>query len=203
IPTEDFLPMELASLVDAELAKSESIAWTGQPIPWRLARSSIPTALLGIPFTAFACFWTAAASGFHFPAFANPHGFFALFGILFVLVGLGMLLSPLWMLYRAGRIVYAVTDRRALVIERGFLGQVTVRSFEPAKLTDVTRTQYADGSGNLVFLREYRPDHRYGAHGRRGRFFEVGFLAIPDVKEAEDRIRDLVRKAGESNDGWR
>jgi hypothetical protein len=201
IPTDDFLPVELASLVDAELAKGERVIWVGQPIPWRFARSSIPTVLLGIPFTAFACFWIAAASGFRFPDFSKPQGLFPLFGVLFVLVGLGMLLSPLWMLYRAGRIVYAVTDRRALVIERGILGQATVRSFEPARLTDVTRIQYADGSGNLVFLREYRPDRRYGADGRRGRFVEVGFLAVPDVKEVEDRIRELVGKAGDSSGG--
>jgi hypothetical protein len=203
IPTEGFLPTELASLVDAELAKGETIAWIGQPIPWRFACSSIPIALFGVPFTAFAFFWIAGASGFRFPGSSNAFSFFPLFGIPLVLVGLGMLLSPLWMLYRAGQIVYAVTDRRALVIERSLLGRVTIRSFEPARLTDVTRTQYADGSGNLIFLREYRPDPRYGANGRRGRFFEVGFLAIPDVKEAEDRLRELARRADDSNDGRR
>jgi hypothetical protein len=203
IPTEGFLPTEPASLVDAELAKGERIAWIGQPIPSRFARSIIPIALFGIPFTAFAFFWIAGASGSRFPGVPSAFGFFPLFGIPFVLVGLGMLLSPLWMFYRAGRTVYAVTDRRALLIERGLLGQVTVRSFEPASLNDVTRTQYVDGSGNLIFLREYRPGPRYSTNGRRGRFFQVGFLAVPDVREAEERLRELARKAGDSNDGRR
>jgi hypothetical protein len=202
-PTDDFLPVELASLVESELTKGERIVWTGQPIPSRFARSSIPIVLFGIPWTAFAIFWVAAASGFRFPAFSHVFGFFVLFGIPFVLIGLGMLSSPFWMLHQASRIVYVITDRRALIIQRGLLGQVTVRSFEPASLTEVTRTQYADGSGNLIFLREYRTADRFSRFGPDGRYagpIPVGFLAIPDVKGAEDRIRELASKAGDSSD---
>jgi hypothetical protein len=188
-PTDDFLSPELASLVDAELAKGERIDWIGQPIPWLLARSSLPIVLFGIPFTAFALFWMAAVCGFVFPAPSGSRLFFVLWGIPFVLVGLGMLTSPFWMYRKATRAVYAITDRRALTIEGGLWGRVIVRSFEPASLAVLTRTQHADGSGNLVFRREYRPG------GRSGRFVEIGFLAIPDVREVEDRLRELVRRA--------
>ena len=190
IPTDDFFPVELTALVDVELGKGERIVWIGQPIASRLARSTLPIALFGIPFTAFAFFWIVTASGMRGLGFAGPSGFFMLFGIPFVLVGLGMLTSPLWMYFKAGRTVYAVTDRRALVIDGGLFGGMTVRSFEPARLTGLYRTQFADGSGNLVFQREYRPA------GRHGRFVELGFLAVPDVKAVEDHIRELVRKAG-------
>jgi hypothetical protein len=189
-PADDLFPTELSSLVDAELAKGERIAWIGRPIPWLLARSSLPIALFGIPFTAFALFWIGLASGMQHPARPGPPSFFVLFGIPFVLVGLGMLTSPFWMFWKALRTAYAITDRRALSIERGPWGRVVVRSFDPPGLAVLSRTQHADGSGNLVFQREYR--HQ----GRHGRFVDIGFLAVPDVKEVEDRIRELVRKAG-------
>jgi hypothetical protein len=191
-PTDDFFPTELSSLVDAELAKGERITWIGRPIPWLLARSSLPMVLFGIPFTAFALFWIALISGMWRPAGPSPPAFFVLFGIPFVLVGLGMLTSPLWMYWKALRTVYAITDRRALSIERGIWGRVVVRSFDPPGLAVLSRTQHADGSGNLVFQREYR---REGHEGRHGRFVDIGFLAVPDVKEVEDRIRELARKA--------
>jgi hypothetical protein len=194
-PTDDFLPPELTSLVDAELAKGERIAWIGQPIPWRLALSYLPLTLFGIPFTAFTVFWIMTATGFARHGPGGPPAFFVLFGIPFAVVGLGMLLAPLWALRKAARTVYAVTDRRALSIEGGLLGRSTVRSFEPERLAVLARTQYADGSGNLVFRREYHQD------GRRGRFVDVGFFAIPDVKDVEDRIRELARKAGGPDGG--
>src|SRR5262245_41246448 len=77
IPADDFLPTELTSLVDAELAKGERVAWIGRPIAWRFALPSIPLVLIAIPFTAFALFWIGAARGF--PGGGVP--VFALFGI--------------------------------------------------------------------------------------------------------------------------
>jgi hypothetical protein len=196
-PADDFFPTELSSLVEAELAKGERIVWIGRPIPWLLARSSLPMVLFGIPFTAFALFWMGLASGFGHAAGPGPSGFFVLFGIPFVLVGLGMLTSPFWMFLRALRTAYAITDRRALTLERCLWGQVNVRSFDPASLAVLARTQRADGSGNLVFQREYRPQ------GRHGRFVEIGFLGVPDVKEVEDRVRELVRTANTAGGGPR
>lgn len=189
-PTDDFLPADLGSLVDSELAKGERITWIGRPIPGLMARSAWTMVLFGIPFTAFSFFWLATASGFVGRAPIRAPIFFILWGIPFVLVGLGMLSSPLWMYRRALRTVYAITDRRALSIEIGPWGRVVVRSFEPASLGTLSRTQNADGSGHLVFRREYRPGGRRG-----GRFVDIGFLAVPDVKDVEGRIRELVRRA--------
>ena len=173
-PADVILPREIADLVADEIASGERIAWVGQPIPSRYARRGLGTALFGIPFTAFAFFWIAGASGFKMPDFSHGFGFFPLFGIPFVLVGLGMLSSPLWMLLKATRTAYVITDRRALTVERRLWQGVSVRSFEPECLTDLSRTQYPDGSGNLVFRRDYhasnrgRPFHRHRLPGDSG-----------------------------------
>lgn len=188
-PTDDFLPGDLGTLVDSELAKGERIAWIGQPIPGRMAQSSIPLVLFGIPFTAFAVFWMAMASGIAGRAGGGVRLFFVLWGIPFIVVGLGMLTSPFWIYRKALGTIYAITDRRALLVEKGLWGRIVVRSFEPSSLGALSRIQNADGSGSLVFQREYRPG------GRRGRFVDVGFLAVPDVKEVEERIRQLAAQA--------
>jgi hypothetical protein len=141
IPTDDFLPPELATLVDDELASGERIVWVGQPIPSRYAFPSLGIVLFAIPWTAFAIFWMAAASGFKLPDLARGSGLFSLFGVPFVLIGLGMLSTPFWMLRKARRTAYVITDQRALVVDCGAWGRVSLRSFEPAGLTDLRRDQ--------------------------------------------------------------
>jgi hypothetical protein len=188
-PTDDFLDPDLSAMLDSELSKGERVTWVGRPIPWLMARSVLPVALMGIPFTAFAVFWIAVASGFRFPHFSTWGSLFPLFGVPFVCVGLGMLLSPIWTYRRATRTIYAITDRRALTIETDPLGRVTTHSFEPPHLTIVTRMQRADGTGNLVFRREHR-----GA-GRNHRMVDIGFLAVADVREVEDHIRQLIARS--------
>jgi hypothetical protein len=41
---------------------------------------------------------------------------FPLFGVPFVLIGLGMLAAPYWMRRKAQNTVYALTDKRALIL---------------------------------------------------------------------------------------
>ena len=44
-----------------------------------------------------------------------------------------------------------LTDRRAIIWRARWLGSVEVRSYEPASLTRLVRTEYPDGTGDLVF----------------------------------------------------
>src|SRR5437763_9868076 len=128
-PTDDLLSPELAALVDAELASGERMVWVGQPIPSRYARGSLAIVLFGIPWTAFAIFWMAGVSGFKIPNLTRGFGWFPLFGIPFVLIGLGMLSTPFWVRRKARRTAYVITDRRAIVVEGGAWRSVTIRSF--------------------------------------------------------------------------
>ena len=69
-----------------------------------------------------------------------------------------------------------------------------MRSFEPDRITDFRRTQYPDGSGDLIFTRDWRPSNNGHSTGRN-----VGFLAVRDVKHVEDLVRTLVhQQAGRS-----
>jgi hypothetical protein len=200
------LPDDLDARVRSELAPGERLLWVGQPRPGRFARSAIPIALFGIPFTAFALFWIAMASGMLVGGFRGgnngPGGFgalfacFPLFGVPFLLVGLGMLTSPYWLRRLARRTCYALTDRRAILWQAGWLGGVEVRSYGPADLTKLRRTEYADGGGDLVFeeVVTWGRDGRGNATVNRQ---QRGFLAIDNVRQ----IEELLRKALLPGDG--
>jgi hypothetical protein len=195
------LPPELDSRVRAELRDGEQLLWVGQPRPRWLSRETVPVMLFGLPFTGFAVFWVGFAvwlvSGN--PGKNNPgllfQVCFPMFGLPFIVIGLGLLTSPYWHYRRALRTCYALTDRRAIVWEAGNFGSVTVRSYEPGALTAMERVEYADGSGDLVFEEVRRV--WTGSKGRRRTSTERrGFLAVDDVRT----IETLVRKALLSDD---
>jgi hypothetical protein len=191
----DPLPDDLDTFVRAELTVGERPLWVGQPLPRRFMRSSIPLVLFGIPWTAFALFWVATASGMLFggerPNQAGVGWFFScfpLFGVPFVLIGFAMLGSPVWAYRRARRTCYAVTDQRAVVWSAGWLGSVEVRSFRPADLGSMTRREYADGSGDLIF-EEFVTTSRDGDGGVHSHRLERGFIGIDNVREVEEVVR--------------
>ena len=208
------LPEPLQNLVNDELTAGERVRWVGQPVP----RVGFPLAalvpfLFAIPWTGFALFWMTQASGVlerPLNQIDSSRLLFALFGVPFVLVGLGLFASPFWMRARArqaaARTVYVITDRRAIVFDGGYYGDgslplmlvsmvrpygrggTRVTSYTPDQLTKIERMQNADGSGNLVFgetlfLTEYRSI---------GTMHRAGFFSIADVREAENQLRALA-----------
>lgn len=179
------LPSQLQSLIQAELNEGEKITWVGTPIPRRYGLKSLPMVFFGIPWTAFALFWMAGAARFKIPDFNQGFDLFPLFGIPFVLIGLGMLGSPFWMMRKARNTAYILTNQRAIIFEKKL--SMSIRSFEPEQLHNLRRNQWSDGSGDLLFERRMDFDH----DGNR-RQTDHGFLAIPEVKSVEDLVRELA-----------
>jgi hypothetical protein len=193
---------EVRSRIQSELDAGERLLWAAQPDPRRLARASLAIVLFGIPWTAFACFWVFMASGGLWGLFDGGMDFprdegafqvisicFPLFGLPFVLIGLGMLTAPHWVKRKARRTAYAVTDRRVILLEGGLWNAVTVRTYMPPQLQRMTRTERPDGTGDLI-LEEYTwrdsdGDRRHGRHG---------LFAIPRVRDVEDLIRNALVK---------
>jgi hypothetical protein len=187
------LPPDLDALVQAELVTGERLLWVGQPLPRRYLLFSIPIVLFAIPWTGFAVFWVLTASGMLFGGMGNnapgPGGFFAcfpLFGLPFILIGLGLFSSPYWLLRKARRTCYALTDRRAIIWEPGVFSSISVRSYGPDQLKRIRRNQRADGTGDLIF----EEMATYDNEGHRS-ISSRGFMAIPQVRD----IEELLRKA--------
>ena len=97
--------------------------------------------------------------------------------------------APLWMPKRIGRIVYALTDRRAIIWEPGwFSGQYTVRNYTREGLGRMYRTDRADGSGDLVFEEFYTQSSNSDGNVSTTRN-QRGFLGIDRVREVEELLR--------------
>ncbi len=187
---------QLQAELERELAPGERVVWSGQPLPQRYARGSLGLVLFGIPWTAFAVFWTTMAfvgtrsmKG-NDPMATGSRWFFPLFGVPFILIGIGMLSSPWWGRRKAARVLYAITDRRAILFEPAWRGSRTVRSFAPAEMQSLERTEHADGSGDQIFLRKSWRDN----DGDR-RTTAVGFTGVPQVREVEVHLRRLAATA--------
>ena len=88
--------VEVQRIAQSVVRTGESLLWSGQPDPRRIALQTLPIFILAIPWTAFALFWIATASGFKLPSF-DPSNYFSLFpffGVPFVLIGFTTLALP-------------------------------------------------------------------------------------------------------------
>jgi hypothetical protein len=192
------LPPDVNARVHSELQPGEHLVWAGQPNPRAYARGAWVISIFGVVFAAFAAFWILMAGGFALLAGSATAGAgagfacFPLLGVPFLLIGVAMLLAPLWMRRAARRAVYAITDRRAIVWQaRPFGSELTVRSFAPAELTQITRVERADGTGDLVFLEVF--NHSVNSKGHRSSTrTRLGFLGVDGVRDVEDVLRKTL-----------
>ncbi|MGE3317569.1 MAG: hypothetical protein AB7O26_20860 [Planctomycetaceae bacterium] len=183
------LPVELQQLIESEVVEGETIVWLGRPVAIRVAKPMFAIFAFGIPWTAFALFWMAGAAGFQWPQFNKAEDLFPLFGLPFVLVGLGMLSAPFWKLRNSRSSVYLITDRRAVIFE-GLFKSHAIRSFEPSQLRRLARRQNQDGSGDIIF--EERFSHMDDGQARAQDVGFHGLPADPGVKAVEDLLRELA-----------
>lgn len=171
------------------------VLWSARPDAWGYARGRLQQAWLGIPTTAFGILWTWGATGGFSERGKSPPAFFALLGVMFILFGLCALCSPLFALWKAGRVFYVVTDRGALIIEK--IWSLRIHSFDASGFGGFERLSHGDRGGDIVFVR------RIERRGKGTSVTEVGFLGLRDFADAERALRSmmLVRRAADSRDG--
>lgn len=140
------------------LDPDEQILWQGQPDKrFRVEFEGLREVLPGLLFVAFALFWMVQA--------AQASLLFAMFGLIFVVVGLRQIFQPvLWPAYLRTRSWYTLTDRRAIV--------ATDVPFKGRRLTSYpidhsTLVEYAAGDPPSILFgpergkRSERPGFRY------------------------------------------
>lgn len=181
---------EVRELISLELEPGEAIVWSGMPRRAFFTPASIGAFLFGIPWTAFAIFWTfVAGAGVWFTTGFSVFSFFPLFGLPFIIIGIGMLSSPLFVYLKSGKTAYVVTDRRAISFEGG--RSTLIRSFPPEKLGNVYRREKRNGFGDVIIeFNQWRD-----SDGDK-QTEELGFLRIRDAKNVERLLKDLGKKAG-------
>jgi hypothetical protein len=183
---QDLHPKLHSTLVN-EIEPGETLVWLDQPNPKAYAWMSLPIILFAIPWTAFAIFWIAGASEFKIPKFHKPWDLFPLFGLPFFLIGLGMLSSPFWAMRTARGTVYAITDRRVLIIQKLFSARI--RTVLPHQIGNLSRKQKDDGSGTIQFENLSDTEKRLQNETQK---MPLGFYGVSDVKNVERLLRELA-----------
>ena len=184
-------PSDAQLRAQSELQSGESLYWTGTADPARAALSVLPAAIFGIPFAGFALFWmnTAfhATSAFHKSsnnAFTKSFTVFPLFGLPFLLIGLGIVLAPLWAYLKGRSTVYAVTNQRVMIISGG--SNVSVKSYTPADILNVEHRERPDGSGDIMIQTTgtMRTNNSVSQ-------IKVALLGVPNVKQVAQQVLAL------------
>jgi hypothetical protein len=179
------LPPHLQPRLMAELRPGEMLTWVGQPRPGRFMRKGFLLWFFFVPWTAFGVYWMGGASGFRMPEFKGGWDFFPLFGLPFILIGIGGLVSPFWLLRKARSIIYALTNERAITIEGS--RSITVISYRPADIIRIERIEHRDGSGDLILISETYKDSEGDQQIRKR-----GFMAIDDVRKVAQLVEAMT-----------
>ncbi len=187
-------------LLDSELRPGERLFWSQQPRPGALAQKSCLSFLIGIPFFAFAVSWTIAASSALGVSKAGGSAFPSIFpmlwGSVFILLGVSLLMSPVWAFWKALHTVYAITDQRAILIAAPW--RRAVYSFAGQQLVDIHRVEDGRGRGDIVFHREARVvryEKTYQVRRGGNYYYDIGFLGIERIREAEDFLGEVYAKS--------
>lgn len=181
------LPHELTPIQN-ELDGKEQLLWSGRPKQGVVFRSAD---LFLVPFTlmwaGFALFWELGAIG-------AGIGFFACWGMPFVLMG-GYITVGRFIVDAAARrrTDYGLTNERAIIISGLFNREV--RSVNLHTTSDISVTQRGNGVGTIMF----GPPPPYA--GRRRGIHWPGttqqmvsqFELIPDAKRVYELVRDVQR----------
>jgi len=177
------MPHDIRDAVESEREPGERLVWVGLPDPKRAVKTEWGAFIFGIPWTAFALFWEVMAIGMGLKTGSWFLIFFVLFGLPFVGIGFAMLSAPFRTMQNVRRMIYAITDKRIIIIERKGAAR-KIHSYVPRYATDLERVDHADGSGDLTFAVNFRRDTPRGMSG------PVGLYGVPDVRVVERIIRE-------------
>jgi hypothetical protein len=206
-------------VAEAALSAGERLYWVGRPNPLRSMRSNLVQPFFGLVWMAVVYFmftkFSSFNSGFHF----SNSGFTLIFQLvffIFLLAGLRMVFSPVWNYFKARSTVYAVTDERAMIINR--LPVQSVRSYSARNIQKVER-RGSDDEGDVIFGSETHSymdtnmnnqgsglNINFGDGGTNIGFGNtsrtrtvttaIGFFGISQPREVESLLLDLIQRDG-------
>jgi hypothetical protein len=175
------------ALARAEMADGETLIWADMSSTSSARRRVLPLSLLGWLLLLLALIWMAKAASASFSLL--------ILGLPFLLSALALALLPWWWPRITRHTVYAMSERRLLMIQTWPRRRVT--SYGPDDIDVVERRDYKDGTGDIVFRREEhrRQRHRHDPQGkRRVSDRPIGFFGVPDARRVEMAIWALKER---------
>jgi hypothetical protein len=192
------LPPALKAFAEREFL-GERMLWAARPDKRIAALLSFGIWLFAIPWTAFALFWIAFPMSALYETYTGinigaPKGtptlimwVFAIFGIPFVLIGLGMLLAPFAAIRKGWRTLYVLTNKRLAVLEGA--RTVNVINIRPDEISGLSRKEGPDGRGTLIIHQGFERDSDGDKVEKKT---ELG--VIVDVRKVEEMVAALKAK---------
>jgi hypothetical protein len=180
-----------------ELLPGETLQWTGRPNPAVILHQED---WLAIPFSllwgGFAIFWLLGASGIWDIWTNRPTRTFQYFGLIwgtpFVLVGQYLIWGRfLYRRWKKQRTYYALTNRRALIVEKGLRGRAVSSAYFD-NLAMIDKRVRVDGNGSISFGGPVRGEWQSGrGNPHRSPTFD-------DVDDADSVYQTAARLQGQA-----
>lgn len=170
-------------VVKTELQPGETVRWTGSPSFMGMLRTQLFPIIFAI---ALSCFCTPLLLSALSEPFLKHIGWNSLSLITwFVAIGFGLCLlgNAVWNTLAVWRTVYAVTDRRILIISD--LWWRHVLAMAPNAINTIERNERSNGRGSITFRRETVDT------GDEPTTTTVSFVGVRDVRNAAREIENL------------
>ena len=192
---------ELRSIVNAELQRGEKLLWVGKPLPIRLIMQErkvvVAAILLVIVLIALAMIILIFPNSHLLSLHLLGMGFsFGLIVVGFVLLGLTYFARPIYDYIMAIRTIYAVTDRRALILKGTLRGRVA-QSYK--QIDQVKRRTLIKGKGDVIFGSETKKVRRQGQSVVVTR--KIGFFGIDDARQVEQIMLETFKTQTNISEG--
>lgn len=140
--------------IAARLEPDENVLWLGRPAPHVFMLRGSMSAMYGACWAILGSFWYKGSGGVgHNTVFTGWWSVLPLVTVPFILAGLSFFLYPMRLGARARRTWYAVTDRRAFIVEIRKGRPAQVRLFAPAELGAPELRSRFDGLDDLLLTR--------------------------------------------------
>ncbi len=172
---------ELYHQVQPYLHPGEDILWIGKPASSEMPKTAIFPMVFSIFFIGFSIFWMLTA--------ASMSGIFALFGLPFLLAGLGLLYGTTLGRKNAMKsAVYAVTETRAIIVVSLPRTGTNCKEYVLSNLPSVNLENVKGQIGTIRFEDPTVYHYDYGRYNRRRtstyspeRELTTAFLMIDNV----------------------
>lgn len=196
------------SLLEQELSHDEQLRWYNQPGSKNQAKSLKPMMPLPFIFGGIGLILSLLGTIFsNVPGTNDMHTVGLVFGIIggsFLLVTLIFSLIILFVRLPADtNLIYAITNKRVLIIKKG--NKTTFTSYSAKDIGPIRRTEHPDGSGDIIFSNAVisdngynysystsTPSYNYNHTYQNGRNQSGKFVGIPNVREVERILRDAL-----------
>jgi hypothetical protein len=189
-----------SDVVRRQLSPDEHVEWVGAPDPAkRFTKADFYLVPFSVMWGGFAIVWETLA-------IVGGAGFFAIWGIPFIAVGLYFIFGRfIYKANRKRRTTYAVTDRRVLEIVRGLQGGESVNATYLRSIPSISTSTTSGGSGTVDFGSS--SSSLYGTQFAnsgmeffgRGQRNGVCFYDIPDPRGVADLVERLRTAKGDDN----